>query len=708
VSAATTSRVLVGDCRQRLADLPERSIHCCVTSPPYWGLRDYGTGQWEGGEAGCDHKGPPKASDRSGLKNDGRPPERVGRNVYEEGATVPYRDRCGKCGAVRVDRQLGLEAVPDCGRLTAPALDVLLRGDLDEAQLAEALDLVARLRPYLAFKEPCGACYVCHLVEVFRAVRRTLRDDGTVWLNLGDSYNTYAANRGNDRSTLEGRKQTAPLVPAGYGLSAKGLKPKDLVGIPWRVALALQADGWYLRSEVIWSKKSCMPESVRDRPTRSHEQVFLLSKKATYFYDAEAVREDYAMTSNSAEGDMLGRTARGQQGMRSGDKGRQRASGAADGQRYGATSMVNAYANGGRNLRSVWTLGPEPFPDAHFAVYPTEIPRRAILAGTSERGCCPECGAGWVRVVERLTVPDDLRNRGNGAKMDFHSRQTGSGQKMQDWYDANPVRTTGWSPSCLCCTICGESGLEPKEIHRHAAQRPSERARIRTGLEDSQAGSGPGLLQAEEGEAAKTRDDVSGVRQGVLGHEDGSLLQPGVFGSRDVAAGDRQPIRADGGEAGSLRDGPEAGSSDGRQAGPSLRASSSDGGSPGPGALAERVRPPQERQPAGQPGREPGDRDNGRAQPAARVTAASLAEHEHTPYPPIPATVLDPFAGAGTTGLVADRLGRSSVLIELNPEYAAMSERRIRKDAPLFNHVEAEATPVAAASARQMALLEVS
>jgi DNA modification methylase len=446
----------------------------------------------------------------------------VGRNAYEAGATVPYRDRCGKCGAVRVDRQLGLESVPDCSRLTAPALDVLLRGDLDDAQLAEALDLIARLRPYLAFKEPCGACYVCHLVEVFRAVRRTLRDDGTVWLNLGDSYNTYAANRGNGRSTLEGSKQTAPLVPAGYGLSAKGLKPKDLVGIPWRVALALQADGWTLRSEVIWSKKSCMPESVRDRPTRSHEQVFLLSKKAAYFYDAEAVREE----STSPDQD-----AHNQRYAREYDYDLPKPGNG----KPGSTNHAGLHSRpgpGGRNMRSVWHLGPSPFPDAHFATFVPEIPRRAILAGTSERGCCPACLAPWVRVVEVTRGPAPAERGGKNYGMNAQGTSPTSALRRvggDDWYEyAGSTRTTGWSPSCRC------------------------------------------------------------------------------------DAGD-----------------------------------------------------------------------------------------------PIPCTVLDPFAGAGTTGLVADRLGRSSVLIELNPEYAAMSERRIRKDAPLFNHVEAEATPVAAASARQPALWEV-
>lgn len=133
-----------GDVLDVLRKLPDESVHMACTSPPFYGLRDYGTGTWEGGDEGCDHRGPPKASDRSGLKNDGRPPEQVGQNEYERGATVPYRDLCGKCGARRVDQQMGLEATPDL--------------------------------------------WVARLVEVFRELRRVLRSDGTFWLEIGDSY----------------------------------------------------------------------------------------------------------------------------------------------------------------------------------------------------------------------------------------------------------------------------------------------------------------------------------------------------------------------------------------------------------------------------------------------------------------------------------------------------------------------------------------
>ncbi len=192
--------LLVGDALETLQAMPAESVHCCVTSPPYWGLRDYGTGAWAGGDADCDHMGPPKASDKSGLKNDGRPSEMVGQNEYERAATVPFRDACGKCGATRVDQQLGLEPTPDQ--------------------------------------------YVANMVNVFREVRRVLRADGTLWLNIGDSYNSPPSGRTRDDYT------TTPLNPdvatrkyeAGHGFRKdRALKPKDLVGIPWRLAQALQA-----------------------------------------------------------------------------------------------------------------------------------------------------------------------------------------------------------------------------------------------------------------------------------------------------------------------------------------------------------------------------------------------------------------------------------------------------------------------------------
>jgi DNA modification methylase len=253
-----TWRILEGDCRTVLAGLDLQSVHTCVTSPPYFGLRDYGTAEWEGGDPRCDHI--MKASARNDLGADDLARRAA---VYGTGSgsgsavsAVQFRESCGKCGAGRVDQQIGLEPSPDE--------------------------------------------FVAALVDVFREVRRVLRDDGTVWLNLGDSYNNRSVARPsshqgglgftNDSIERTWADQTK-LGLSRLSIADGDLKEKDLLGIPWMVAFALRADGWYLRSDIIWNKPNPMPESVTDRPTKSHEYVFLLSKSAKYHYDADAIRE---------------------------------------------------------------------------------------------------------------------------------------------------------------------------------------------------------------------------------------------------------------------------------------------------------------------------------------------------------------------------------------------------------------------------------
>lgn len=288
--------VYVGDCRESLRQMGAGSVQCCVTSPPYYGLRDYGH-----------------------------------------------------------DGQIGLEQTPDE--------------------------------------------YVQALVDVFREVRRVLRDDGVLWLNLGDSY--------------------------GSG--------KQLMGIPWRVAFALQADGWYLRQDIIWAKPNPMPESVTDRCTKAHEYIFLLSKSPSYYYDAEAVKE--AVTESTI--------ARLSQDIER-QVGTTRANG-------GAKTNGNLKAVGdpqsGRNRRSVWTIATQPYAGAHFATFPPKLIEPCILAGTSERGQCPHCGAPWVRVVKTPDFTEQPKR--SVAKMPRTDR-TSAGQAWQKWRGENPNVTTGWQPSCAC------------------------------------------------------------------------------------------------------------------------------------------------------------------------------------------------------------------------------------------------------------------
>jgi DNA modification methylase len=338
-----TTTILVGDVRERLKDIPDGSVQCCVTSPPYYGLRDYGTAQWDGGDAACDHK-----PDRT-PRTDRAAGESTGSTAYVAAQEPAYRHECGKCGAVRIDSQIGLE--------------------------------------------PTLAGYIAAMVEVFREVRRVLRDDGVCWLNIGDSYNAQPGQR--KETDKAGPKQMSNAgSPGAPSRHESGMKPKDLMMVPARLAIALQDDGWWIRSDVIWGKLAPMPESVTDRPTCAHEHIFLLTKNAKYFYDADAVRTELAASSI----DRLAQDVESQTGStraNGGDKtnGTMKAVQRTDKQRghsrrhdgfndrWDAMSKEEQQA-GGANLRNVWMLGPDPFSGAHFAVMPREIARRCIKAGS--------------------------------------------------------------------------------------------------------------------------------------------------------------------------------------------------------------------------------------------------------------------------------------------------------------------------------------
>jgi len=342
--------VYAGDCREVLGTLPSGSVDCVVTSPPYWGLRDYGTATWAGGDEECVHLQPLEATAGGRVGDNGRDREASGGTFHGGPSSQKlqaYRGTCGKCGATRQDSQLGLEATPEE--------------------------------------------YVANMVAVFREVRRVLKPSGTCWLNLGDSYThnteTHPSHNGtNPKMATSARARIAE--PTGVRKSdATGLRSKNLVGIPWRVAFALQADGWYLRSDIIWAKPNPMPESVTDRPTKAHEYLFLLSKSARYYFDQEAVREP--VTESSIERIRYpidaARRRRGEATVTTGDTMRQ-------------DQMVPA---AGRNLRSVWTIATRPYPGAHFAVFPPELPERCIKAGCPESGVVldPFAGSGTVGMV---------------------------------------------------------------------------------------------------------------------------------------------------------------------------------------------------------------------------------------------------------------------------------------------------------------------
>jgi DNA modification methylase len=513
--------VFQGDCRVVAATLPAEWFHCVVTSIPYWGLRAYGTEpQVWGGDSGCAH---------------------------EWGGVLSSRRRGQAAGETA---QVGNTTKRVCPpELQQGAFCIHCRAWLGELG-----------------SEPSLSLFVAHVVEVFRAIRRTMRADSTLWLNVGDCYATTP----NGRSAADTKRFGADdrtFRDKPVGTVVDGLKPKDLAMAPARVALALQEDGWLLRSQIVWTKLAPMPESlggthwercrvktvyrpdVRDgtiagrardgaaihfdyrqpqgsewadcsgcpkcaatdglvlhwdsgRPTTATEMVYLFAVGQRYFYDLEAVRVPVSAATLAD-----GRTERGQRGTKG---------------QYAAIDGNAGFNPAGRNLWNYWMLGSEPSREEHYAAYPAELVRRCLAAGTSERGCCPTCGAPWARVIEQ--GPSDWPERRlNGASRG--SLVTGAnavhGVGTDHTLGRRASRTTGWRPTCAC---------------------------------------------------------------------------------------------------------PDA--------------------------------------------------------------------------PPIPCRVLDPFGGSGTTGLVADQMGRDCALVELKPEYAQMAERRINRDAPLLTTVTAAPAP----EGRQLAL----
>lgn len=263
-----------------------------------------------------------------------------------------YKEICGLCGAIRIDDQIGLEPTPDE--------------------------------------------YVAKLVQVFREVKRVLKDDGVVFLNLGDSYANMNRTTTTDQApgSKRDRKNGSPYGDLRYGKrialsgNGDGLKEKDLIGIPWMVAFALRADGWYLRSDIIWAKPNPMPESVKDRPTKAHEYVFLLAKSQRYYYDAEAIMEPHAGTAEKYESSR--KTAQEQRSKHLGQW-----TGGKD------THFSNPMNPAGRNKRSVWTITTQPFKGAHFAVMPEKLVEPCVLAGSRPGDVVldPFAGSGTVGVV---------------------------------------------------------------------------------------------------------------------------------------------------------------------------------------------------------------------------------------------------------------------------------------------------------------------
>ena len=328
--------------------------------------------------------------------------------------------------------------------MTNPTWDIL-QGDSTEVMRGmepESVHCVVTSPPYWSLRdygvhgayglEPTLDEYIERMVEVFREVWRVLRKDGTCWLNMGDCFASDAP-RGSfgDQGDLSTGAH-GELVPK-RNWSGLGLKPKDLVGMPWRVAFALQADGWWLRSDIVWHKPNPMPESVRDRPTRAHEYVFLLSKSAKYFYDADAIREPAAPSTHGG-GD--GERHRPIDGNGFNDK------------RFG--TWHETYVATTASKRTVWSIATQPYSGAHFATFPEKLVEPCILAGTSERGVCGVTGDPWERVTERTGSPHDAQTEsqyetGSAANRLALARQAAR-ERGEEYFQH--VTTLGWQPTC--------------------------------------------------------------------------------------------------------------------------------------------------------------------------------------------------------------------------------------------------------------------
>lgn len=344
------NKVYHGNCLEVLKTLPDNSIDCCITSPPYWGLRDYGTAQWDGGDVDCEHSSLLESQLKPGSTSQTPASQSNGTRTRQN----TDRSICRKCGAIRIDSQLGLEKTPEE--------------------------------------------YVANMVKVFREVKRVLKKDGTLWLNLGDSYYGSWGNSGSrdggqrevNSERFDRKAWDENINRPASSFRHESLKPKDLVGIPWRVAFALQADGWWLRQDIIWAKPNPMPESVTDRCTKSHEYIFLMSRSAQYFYDAEAIKEKQAEVSK--ERAKYGWNPQHPNGVGIGIEAKQ-------------YKNMNQFVpeDGMRNKRSVWTVTTKPFSESHFATFPEDLIVDMIKAGCRDGGIIldPFMGAGTTALVAR-------------------------------------------------------------------------------------------------------------------------------------------------------------------------------------------------------------------------------------------------------------------------------------------------------------------
>ncbi len=417
--------VICGDARSVLLTIPDGVIQACITSPPYWGLRDFGLDPTIlDGDSECQHQWEKEAT-RIAFQNNLGNNSTLDRSGIVRGSSVKISGFCHKCGAWM--GCLGLEPTPEL--------------------------------------------YIEHLVQIFREVKRVLRDDGTLWLNIADSYFGGGNSRGNNSpiSAIQASNKGATGQCQEHAKNIGKhpiLKPKDMCLIPFRLAIALQRDGWWVRSTIIWHKPNCMPSSVKDRTTNDFEYVFLMSKNRKYYYDQEAIREPYTEPLNRWGGDSIKEeTAKHSKYLEI--------------QNVGVSSAMRADRKirpneDGKNKRSVWTIPTTAFPGAHFATFPPKLIEPMILAGSSDK-VCPYCGSAWKRIVERSG--GSIGKGWTDHRNDFE--QGISASKCN--YENYKVRTVGLEASCDCSDNdgseqsiildpfggSGTTGAVAKRLNRH-------------------------------------------------------------------------------------------------------------------------------------------------------------------------------------------------------------------------------------------------
>ncbi|MBA7707094.1 hypothetical protein ES703_115959 [subsurface metagenome] len=381
-----------------MSELPDESVQCVVTSPPYWGLRKYSGVPdliW-GGDENCEHEWVEKTyllSDKwcyaeKNIQHKGKMTEE--QFISAAQAKRPMASICSLCGAWK--GSYGLEPNPEL--------------------------------------------YISHSIEILREIRRVLRKDGVVFWNIGDSYWGGGQHHGDKNIGKQTTGQSYGPIDKTHNHNS--LKPKDLCLIPFRIAIAAQEDGWWVRSVIIWSKPNPMPESVKDRPTESHEYILMLTKSAKYYWDQEAVREPYSPTERWG-GEMY-------KGSKIEYPNKEDA---------GLARERSCYPNIGRNIRTVWQFPTKPGPSGavrNFAVFPEKLPEICIEAATPEVGCCSKCGAPWSRVIKKGFTNHNGATRtaypeGSSAKRLALLRQAAR-QRGAEYQ--NIKETLGWHPTCKC------------------------------------------------------------------------------------------------------------------------------------------------------------------------------------------------------------------------------------------------------------------